>query len=377
MAKNKAVILLFEDDNKIVDDFKSAIEPLLDKDLELEIFPLDQPPAENNLPYEDRVADAIERAQYRDRLTLIVTDRDLSTQSAHWRGLSESAVSAAAREFGIPVACYRRKKSDVSDDLMRIPGNGLIELPADITRRAEKVAILGRGFVDLAGRVQKLSEKAGKSAKKKGDDARESSPGALLAQVLEQPMSAAHFDTFACGDQTAIAQILRISGDSNKKISHEIQGRLVAALGVWLADVVMRYPGVLVNATAAASYLDIDKSVFKRESVLNVFSSARYGSLPFSDVKDPMWWRHLLDDIISDNGCSSGLDVCRKKGLKRLKYCGCSVAPELHAGYYCMATEQPISAEKSSGRVRWFPPGADLARLTQVTYKKLAPWIGT
>lgn len=376
MSNERTVVLLFEDDDDIVADFRKHIEPLLGTDLQLEVFPLSDPPEQGDSPYEDRVESAIRKASYLKRLTLIVTDRDLSTKSV-WRGLSQAAVSAAARNLGIPVACYRKKRPDLVDDFKRRPGDGLIELEDKVKPRAKSTAILARGFADLAQRIGAPNAQLAKRAKRKEDEARALSPGVLLARVLGQPAAAAHFDTFACGDRTAIEEILRVSGQDDKKMNVASQRRLVAALGVWLADLVMKFPGVLVNTQAAASYLDIDPNVFVRRDVAKVFAPARYENRPFADDGNPLWWRHLLDDIVATEECSTGLEVCEKKGLKKLKFCPCHVDPKLHAGYYCMANEKPISAQKSSGRVKWFPPGADLARLTQITYRKVAPWIGT
>lgn len=375
------VVLLFEDNGTIIEKFRKALTPKLGKAIHLETFPLDQPPANNTKPYEDRVEDWIRASGFYDRIVLLVTDRDLSTNSEHWSGLSQTAVSGAARVLGLPVAGYRlQAKPNIIDELKRIPGDGLIDLSPDVASRAAQVANLAKGFVDLRKRIDQwhqqvaLDKKAG-SAKRRGATPAAASPGALLAGVLGQPMAAGHFDTFACGDQVAIGEILRFSRNSKVRMSEQVQRSLVAALGVWLADLVMKYPGVLVNEVAAASYLDIHPEDFACADVRKLFKSALYTKLPFEDKASPLWWRHLLDEIVNDAHCSSGLDLCEKKGLA-VRYCPCQEDPKLHAGYYCMATGQPISGEKSSGRVRWFPPGADLARLKAKIYRKLSPWIG-
>ncbi|WP_334009218.1 hypothetical protein [Burkholderia cepacia] len=377
------VVLLFEDDPMIVKDFVKRVKPKLGKACQLEVFPLDQAPENSRAPYEDRVEAWIRASGFYDRLVLLVTDRDLSANSKDWNGLSQTAVSGAAKVLGLPVAGYRRAKPNPVDEFKRIPGDGLIDLSPDITVRAAQVASLAKGFVDLQARIQKWHDgpdeaTQGKGAKKRrpAGAATATSPGALLAGVLQQPAAAGHFDTFACGDQVAIGEILKFSQDSKARMSVHVHRRLVAALGVWLTDLVMKYPGVLVNTVAAASYLDIHPDDFVRVDVQKLFKAALYTNLPFEDRDAPLWWRHLLDEILAEAQCSSGVEFCEKRGLKKVRYCPCSVDSKLHAGYYCMATHQPISAEKSSGRVRWFPPGADLARLQASTYRKLAPWIG-
>jgi hypothetical protein len=271
--------------------------------------------------------------------------------------------------------------------LQRIPGDGQIELPSDSASRARQIAILARGFVAIDALLRPATSKSKKpvgraSGKNKKrlvgtESAEPGTPGTLLAGILGQPETASHFDSYACGDQGAVAEILETSRDTSKNLNHESERRLIVALGVWLADLVMQYPGVLVNEVAAASYLDIHTSDFAKPSVRKVFESAEYRDLPFADPDRPMWWRHLLDDLVNEAGAPSGRDMCADLGIKRLRFCPCSVDPKLRAGYFCMATGEPLSDENSSGRVSWFPAGADLARLTKAMHRKLAPWIGS
>lgn len=382
-TESKPVVLLFEDDPTIVRDFTKRVKPKLGDAFQFEVFPLNRPPKNSTDPYEDRVVAQIRSSGFYERLVLVVTDRDLSTNSKDWSGLSQTAVSGAAKILGLPVAGYRRAKPNVADEFKRIPGDGLIELSTGLADRARQVAILAKGFVELQARMHTHGstgdtdgEKGITKKRRPPGAAVATSPGALLAGVLQQPAAAAHFDTFACGDQVAIGEILAFSRDVKARMSEQVQRRLVSALGVWLTDLVMKYPGVLVNQVSAASYLDILPEDFARSDVQNLFKSALYTNQPFEDKESPLWWRHLLDEVMTEGQCSSGLELCEKQGLKKVRYCPCSVDPKRHAGYYCMATLEPISAEKSSGRVKWFPPGADLARLKASIYRKLSPWIG-
>ena len=379
---SKPIVLLFEDDPAIVKEFKRLADPKLRATCQLEVFPLDKPPANNDKPYDDRVEDWIRGCGFYERIILVVTDRDLSTNSLHWKGLSQTAVSAAAKVLGLPVAGYRRVRPNIIDEFKRIPGDGLIDLSPDVHLRSSQVASLAKGFIDLHQRIEAWhlsssgAKDGGAGRKRKGAQVTAASPGALLASVLEQPTAAGHFDTFACGDQVAINEILKFSREGDARMSDQVHRRLVAALGVWLTDLVMKYPGVLVNSVAAASYLDIHKDDFGRPEVQKLFKSAQYAQLPFEDEAAPLWWRHLLDEMLSEAGCSNGRELCEQHQIQNVRFCPCDEDKTLHAGYYCMATGEPISAEKSSGRVRWFPPGADLARLKAKTYRKLAPWIG-
>lgn len=372
----KKAILLFEDNPEILQILRAKIDRQLPDKFELTIFPLDQKPTIETGPFEDRLVRTLGGSAYKN-VVLVVTDRDLSTQK--WGGLSEAAVSRAAQELGLPVACYRQAKLVPEDRLLRMPGNGQIELPSDQNEMVRQIVILANGFVELEAilrnRVDRKAAKGGKTDINSFSN--HQSPGLLLADVLKHRETASHFDTYACGDQGAIAEILSMSSSKKSSFKKSDQRALIVALGVWLVDLVMQYPGVLVNEVAAASYLDINQKHFKKEDVRAVFESAEYKDLPFADPERPMWWRHLLDNLVNDEGKTSGLELCVSKGIKRLQFCACSVDSKLHAGYYCMASGMPLSAEKSSGRVSWFPPGADLARLTKSTYRKLAPWIGS
>lgn len=301
-------------------------------------------------------------------------------------------MASAAETLGLPVACYRQFKPQPEIDLQRIPGDGKIELPADASDRAARIVTIAKGFVHLEKMLvasqlpppgaKKATSKALRAGKGAVPAAQRPgavlvTPGALMARVLGQPDVATHFDLFACGDQRAIAEILHTHKPHGETLDIATQRRVVVAMGVWLADLVMAYPGLLVNEVAAASHLDIHTKDFAKAEVREIFESARYVELPFADDDQPMWWRHLLDEILNNAAAVTGRDLCAEKGLKRIRFCPCSVDSKLHAGYYCMDENRPLSEQESSGRVSWFPVGADLARLSKKTYRALAPWMGS
>lgn len=357
----KSTILLFEDNPLFVDKMKAAIQGHLTKNFVLEVFPLDKAPGKG--AFEDLLATKV-RAY--SNVVLLVTDRDLS--ASQWGGLSEAAVSRAGAELGIPVACYRQEKASAPVKIRRSPGDGRIQLPSDFQARGEVVAALAKGFVELERLVKE--HKPDKNPER-------NTPGHLLSSILGVSEIASHFDSYASGDQITISTILALPASASGKANETEKRKLIVALGVWLADVVMQYPGILVDKTAAESYLDISPKSFERADVQEVFDSARLRDVPFALDAYPKWWRHKLDDLVRVGDSVTGLELCKKKGLKRLTFCPCSVDPKLHAGYYCMATSAPISEEHSSGRVSWFPPGADLARLSKSFLRKLGPWIGS
>jgi len=183
-------------------------------------------------------------------------------------------------------------------------------------------------------------------------------------------------DSYACGDQRVVAEFLAASADGAKAPNLRARRRFVIALGVWIVDVVLRYPGVLLDEVAAASYLDIHPNDFGLPSVRTLFRSAIWRNAPFVDADKPRWWRLRLDDLLARNGVQLGLDLAKKKIKPGLRYCPCHVDASLHAGYYCMVTQKPVSQEHSVGPISWFPPGAELARITRDIFDQVGPWLG-
>lgn len=379
-------IVLFEDHDSRIKELQAAIDPMLSGKYELKVFPLHKEPETKEGPYEDRLVKALGDPDFGD-IVLLVTDRDLSTTK--WGGLSEAAVTLAAAELGLPVACYRQAKTYPEDKFRRKPGNGKLELVDEPKARAKQIITLCDGFAAMerlmplpAKKSKSPAKAAGKIKNRKAVPAPSPavvhvSSGELLAKILGEPDISMQLDLFACGDQRTILELLKTNSAGLEDLSDADAKKLVVSLGVWLADLVMAYPGVLLNEIAAASYLDIYKPHFKKAEVRKLFAEAEYAAeLPFASADAPMWWRHKLDELINQAGAISGLDLCRSKGLRGIRFCPCSVNPSLHAGYYCMATMEPLSDEESSGKLSWFPIGADLARLTKKTQRAIEPWIG-
>jgi hypothetical protein len=128
----------------------------------------------------------------------------------------------------------------------------------------------------------------------------------------------------------------------------------------------------LVGEVPAASYLNIDPKDFVKGNVQKLFQKAKYRG-PFSDLHN-WWWRHQLEDMLTQNKCDDGFALAKKNRLS-VHQCKDSQTGD-RAGYYCMVTGEPVSADNSKSEISWFPSGADLARIRLDKYKELAPWVG-
>ena len=197
----------------------------------------------------------------------------------------------------------------------------------------------------------------------------------MLAGLLGEPTAASHLDSYACGDQRVVAEFLAASANGAKGPTQKTRRRFVIALGVWIVDVVLPYPGVLLNEVAAASYLDVGPKDFALPAVRTLFRSALWRNAPFVDVEKPRWWRLRLDDLLARNDVQLGADLAGKMMKRRVRYCPCHVDASLRARCF-MATQKPVSQEHSVGPISWFPPGAELARITRDIFDQVGPWLG-
>jgi hypothetical protein len=166
-----------------------------------------------------------------------------------------------------------------------------------------------------------------------------------------------------------ISEILPFAGGQRKQ---EFQKRLPSVLGYWLYDSILRFPGLLLNAVATASYLDIAEAQFRNPSVQKLFKPALYRG-PFEDHSEPHWWRKTVDEIVGK--AKSGNEFLAQKLHKPVPHCLDSQTGK-RAGYYCMVKRVPVSKDNSVGNISWFPPGADLARVRKDMYEQLGPWLG-
>jgi hypothetical protein len=350
-------ILLFEDSPEVGAKVEKAIRKNLKTNFKLVRFKAIK--KETEKAYDDRVLNDLSALEYKDTV-LIVSDRDLS-RTDHYRGLSEAVISKAASKLAIPIALYA---SGYTDNLLaRQKQFGDVRIVLDIDSIGEQVASLAEGFVDLGKRLESLLKKASDF----------NSPASVMAAVLGKPRLTDRISLYGAGDQKVIAEILPFVAERKRK---QLEKRLPCILGYWLYDSILRFPGTLVNQVAAASYLNIDEKLFCEEKqIRSLFNGAQYDG-PFSDKSNPLWWRDDLDDIIEESGSADGRAYSEAKLKRKVAHCKCSVDPKLVAGYYCMATKRPVSAENSIGNIGWFPPGANLARIRKDIFEEIGPWLG-
>jgi hypothetical protein len=295
---------------------------------------------------------------------LVVCDKELGRYGP-LKGLSATPVSAVALQTGVPFCQYSRQAKEDAREFARF--KRLRQWSADeITLEGlspkewvpQVVGLFG-GFEQIRTEYKSLGDRATRT------------PAMALAAILGKPESESRIALYGSGEQGFLKEILTFY-DPAKPDMAALFKRMPRMLGNWLFLSILRFPGILVNEVAAASYLNIAHSAFVRKDVQRHFGSAVYSG-PFSEL-GPWWWRAELDALIGDSGCKDGREyVQRKAGV--VPPCLDPQSRE-RAGYYCMLTQKPVSAQNSCGGVSWFPSGADLARIRKDKFEQIAALVG-
>ena len=265
-------------------------------------------------------------------------------------------------ELYVPLVTYTAPRADHANfrKLMRwSDAEILIDTTRDTDTIAKSCVAIANGFVAIR---ECFAEKVEPHAD-------------FVARVLR--LLGASPKTHAVVEQYAIAAFRRLV--QVEKLDESLRNRLACcAVGYWICNQLLMFPGLLVPAVAAASYLDIDVGEFADVNVRAVFDGALYGG-PFSQL-GPFWWVSELDAIRGgqmrpkDRELISGA-VAAERALDRapLRPSMC-IKGHAHAGYYCLIHEAAVCEEHSTHPGTWLPVGADLSRVETERFKQLSPW---
>jgi hypothetical protein len=350
-------VLYFEDSQASADEILPALAKLLDGVAEVEHFAATE---DTDAMFDTRLHAEIGYRQAQDKeIVFIVSDADLS-RIQHFKGLSDANIRKVSTALGIPSAYYSSNLTGLGFLKADQAGDGRILLDkSDLPNLATEVNALVRGFIAITASISAIKQLEA--------DARPQDSAALLASLIGRPELENRVRLFISGDQRMGAELLS-SPDNNLR-------RQSTIFGTWIYDSVLKYPGLVVNEVAAASYLNISPEEFADCDVRKVFAGGIYEG-PFACESRPLWWRDQLDELMLEEEVDDGREVVLKLTGREVSACKCSESGEAPAGFYCMITKKPVSEEYSVGGISWFPPGADLARIVSAKYDELAPWLG-
>lgn len=356
----KPTILIFEDSELKANELKLAIEKkLLQEQLPLVdtiIFKANKPSG----PYDKQLYEHLIGKEFGD-VQLIVTDRDLSGTS-NWTGLSEVTISAVAERLGIPVCLYATgMNGDLNERTNEWKGQKFImEDGSNSEIIGSKAVIAYKGFQSIRSKIdamisKKLEYKLGISG--------------FMAEILGQQKLINAFSSYSRGSYRSLSTLMDpVSEENNSR-------RLSTFLGLWLWDTILRFPGILVNKIAAASFLNLSPETFESNEIQDLITKCKYEG-PFHEL-ECFWWRSMIEEVYLSEGCDSFIDLIKiRYPKKKIIQSKCHVDSSINAGYYCIKNKLPVSKKNSTGSITWLPVGADLSRITNTDYDKLSPWLG-
>ena len=347
-------ILLFDDIAEQRNEISDVLLRLVDKQADVVPFDDNEGPP-NGDTYERHIERELAADQDED-IGLIACDKELGMYTKY-PGLSANAISAVARNLGVPFCQYSRRSNYPGQELERYKNlsrwNSEEITLAGTTERewAREICELWRGFEQIREAY-------------KQDEINTLKPSLALATIMGREDAATRISLYGSGDQSVMTEVFAfVEGGNLDEVTH----RMPRVLGTWLRLSVLRFPGLLVNETAAASYLNVSTDEFTKEEVQKFFSDARYNG-PFSEI-ETWWWRDDLEGMLLDADVATGKEYLASKGLD-VEAC-LDYETGGTAGFYCLVTQTPVSRSNSKGNINWFPSGADLSRIRTSNFEKI------
>ena len=347
-------ILLFDDIPEKRKEISDALVRLVDKQADVVPFDENEGPADG-ITYERHIERQL-AANQEKHIGLVACDKDLGMY-AEYPGLSANAISAVARNLGVPFCQYSRRPNYSGQEIERYK---------NLSRwNSEEITLTGSNAEEWAREICELwrgFEQIGEAYKQ--DDTNTLKPSLALATIMGRPDAATRISLYGSGDQSVMTEVFAFVESSNLD---EVTHRMPRVLGTWLRLSILRFPGLLVNEIAAASYLNVSTDDFAREEVQKFFSNARYDG-PFSGI-ETWWWRDDLESMLLESGVATGKEYLASQGQDVEPCLDCQT--EETAGFYCMVTRKPVSRSNSKGNINWFPSGADLSRIRTSDFERI------
>ncbi len=356
-------VFLFEDDEHYRKEIEDYLKLHLGEEAEIASFNPRSAPEVKGEPYERDIERKLCKNNSIAPIGLIACDKELGLYK-NYPGLSAHAISIAARNLGLPFCQYSRRPKGRELDryvaLQRWDSEDVTLTGSGSQEWTKEMAILLQGF-------ETIQYEYVNRAMNNLD------PSVALAAITGRESAANRIALYGSGDRSVMSEIFTFIVSNGQDNQNAITQRIPRVLGSWLYLSLLRFPGLMVNNIACASYLNIDQSEFSRRDVQEPFDEAIYSG-PFASLGQ-WWWRDGLDYLLADSGASDGREFLRSSGID-VNAC-LDKDTGLRAGYYCMITQQPVSLSNSKGNINWFPAGADLARIRKSTFEQITSLVGT
>lgn len=294
---------------------------------------------------------------------MVIVDEDLSKY--HGKGyVVSSDIKKHCRRLGIPICAYSKRSDEYKIEETQSWTQAQVTL--DSRRSVRELAARCNEVCAGFSLIREAFENGQKGKMKFGE---------VLPKLLGAPeVAVPQINQYAWGHFEIICELQGRIDD--KRLTLSVASTVA---GYWVFNVLMRFPGVLLNETATASHLGVSPAAFSRSrTAQSVFAMARYHG-PFGDL-NKYWWRTRLDEIIAKESDLASTPLDGRRALARLgvklPVVRCSDEKHLGAGYYCILTDEPVCLEHSVAPKRWLPMGADKSRIRSSVYEMMDPLIG-
>jgi hypothetical protein len=208
------------------------------------------------------------------------------------------------------------------------------------------------------------------------------SPAAILAEVLGRPLEESRFALY--GVKIGATNLLETLKDTQDR-EHEKQRFMTYLLGHLLSNVILRFPGPIVDCRALAAFLGVNVS--EMDKLAETFKEAKYEG-PFGSG-DPYYWLSDVEDVLegfADLGEVEGsptigrlnrMTLETKFGRLERHDCPTRCHGE-EGGFICAFTKRTVCLRNdcSVASNTWIPQGARLCRIEKDYYNEWAPMLG-
>jgi len=315
---------------------------------------------------EDETAEAGFDKHVNEDTVLVVTDYDLSKGGQN--GLRGSAIVNWCNRRLLPVADYSR---DNKARLPKEPDQYELRADSNAEKSAPYMLNLFDGFVSLKKSITENWQTLGQKQ----------SPAAILAEVLGRPLEESRFALY--GVKIGATNLMETMEETANR-DHEKQRFMTYLLGHLLFNVIMRFPGPIVDCRALAAFLGVNVSEMGK--LAESFENAKYNG-PFGN-EAPYYWLSDVEEVLEsfpdpgEVGGSPSIGKLNRLILEAkfgtLAKHDCPRCYGEEGGFICAFTKKTVCLRNdcSVASNTWIPQGARLCRIEKLYYNEWAPMLG-
>jgi hypothetical protein len=300
---------------------------------------------------------------------LVVTDYDLT--SGGKTGLFGSTIVDWCNRRLVPVGDYSRGNRA---KLPKEPDQYEIRVPQDTTAAAQFILSVFDGFnairIALKNNWTRLSQKR--------------SPAAILADILSRPLEESRLALYGVKIGAPNSTLME-SISQHANVDLEKQRFIGYIIGHLLLNVILRFPGSIIDCEALAAFLAVNKS--EMQSLKDTFAPAIYEG-PFSST-EPLYWLSDVEGILeslqsvgeTDNSATIGKvnrQILEHTLNRKFALHDCPRCHGEEGGFICAFTHKTVClrSDCSVASNAWIPQGARLCRIEKIYYDEWAPMLG-